>query len=109
MVLAVRVSSTHADGIKREQLAHTLDITAGGARIAGLESAIEVGQVVTVQRGTVKRRFKVVWASRVGNRQYQAGLEAMEPLKDMWRLELPDAADDYDGRSAPKGRSSQPD
>jgi hypothetical protein len=93
MVLAVRLfKSAHAG--PAENLAHTLDVTVDGVKIAGLHEPLTAGEVVVLQRGPMKRPFRVMWAAAVG-REYQAGLQAVEPLRDFWRLDLPEEPDDY--------------
>ena len=94
MVLAVRVCGVDAKGNNVEQLAHTTDITFDGARIAGLRTPVIKGQSVIVHRGGVKRTFRVVWVAAAGN-EFQAGLQAVEPLKELWRLDLPLNQDEY--------------
>jgi hypothetical protein len=94
MVVSVRVLSADPEGNSHEQLAHTLDITFAGVRIAGLHQPLTSGEVVRLQRGANRRCFRVVWSNQVGE-TYQAGLEAIEPLKQFWNLQLPEDRDEY--------------
>jgi hypothetical protein len=94
MVLAVRICGVDAKGNTVEQLAHTTDITFDGARVAGLRTELTKGQSVIVHRGGVKRTFRVVWVAAAGN-EFQIGLQAVEPLKELWKLDLPLNQDEY--------------
>jgi hypothetical protein len=94
MVVSVRVLAADPGGDSHEQLAHTLDITYAGVRIAGLQQPLTAGEVVRLQRGANRRCFRVVWSNQVGG-AYQAGLEAVEPLKQFWNLQLPEDQDEY--------------
>ena len=95
MVLAVRVCSVDGAGNSVDQLAHTIDITFDGARLAGLRTPLVKGQSIILHRGAVKRTFRVVWVASVGGTEYQAGIQAVEPLKELWRLDLPLAQDEF--------------
>ena len=49
MVLPLRVWGTDANGNPFVQLAHTLDVSAHGARLAGFRAALSAGNIVGVQ------------------------------------------------------------
>jgi hypothetical protein len=93
MVVGVRVFVAGGDGKFIEELVHTLDIAADGARVGGLRHPPRVGERVTVQRKALKRDFRVVWVVQTG-REFQLGLQAAEPVEH-WQLELPQASDEY--------------
>jgi hypothetical protein len=94
MVLAVRVCGVDGSGKQLDQLVHTTDITFDGARIAGLRTPLAKGQSVTIHRGGVKRTFRVIWVQAAAN-EYQVGLQGLEPLNELWKLDLPHTEDDY--------------
>ena len=96
MVLAVRLRRTGVNGHSTEQLVHTLDITVDGVRIGGLHERLENGEKVVIQRGPMKRPFRVAWVSQMGL-EYRAGLVALQELRDFWRLDLPEEPDEYYG------------
>jgi Flp pilus assembly pilin Flp len=76
-VLPGRVRGTDSDGKPFEEVAHTLDITATGARLAAIRRPLKVmDQLVVVYR---QRRiaFLIVWTKLVGKHEYQVGLQAV--------------------------------
>jgi len=74
---------------QEKQLAHTLDITESSARLGGLSTRFESGEMIEIQRGAIKARFQVVWMGKTGTpTERQAGVRAMEP-KVIWSVDLP--------------------
>jgi ActR/RegA family two-component response regulator len=72
---------------QKVQTAHTVDISNSGARLAGLEEALQLGEVLTVECGNRRAPFRVVWAGTVGTANAgQAGLECLAPGTDIWDL-----------------------
>jgi CheY-like chemotaxis protein len=72
---------------QKVQSAHTLDISNSGARLAGLEEALQLGEVLTVECGNRRAPFRVVWAGAAGTAAArQAGLECLAPDADFWTL-----------------------
>lgn len=87
VVLAVTVSRSNGT---EKQLAHTLDITETTARLGGLVSTFEPGEMIDIQRGAIKGRFQVVWMGIPGtSTERQVGVRSMEPNKVIWGVELP--------------------
>jgi len=85
MVLPVKVSidrTTH--------LAHTVDITAAGARLGGLRAQLQAGMTVELQRGSRKARFQIKWIQRVGTNETHVGVESLEPQEKFWGVDLCD-------------------
>jgi serine phosphatase RsbU (regulator of sigma subunit)/CheY-like chemotaxis protein len=77
-----------APGLKL-QLAHTVDISNSGARLAGLEEPLELGEVIRVECGNRKAPFRVVWTGAQGTAtEGQAGLECLAADADIWKLNL---------------------
>src|SRR4051812_527426 len=72
------------DGKPFNQTARTLDITHDGARLDGLPP-IAIGEIVGLQYGQDKARYKVVWAGEVGGkREGQIGLQVVQPGMAQW-------------------------
>lgn len=87
VVLAVTVSRCNGQD---KQLAHTLDITETSARLGGLSTRFEPGEMVDLQRGAIKGRFQVVWIGTHGTAtERQVGVRSMEPNKVIWGVDLP--------------------
>jgi hypothetical protein len=97
--LNVRVLGIDAHGKPFHQSATTLDISLCGARITGLAAQLNQGDIVGLQSGGAKCRFKVSWIS--GNRDgtYQVGLHCMEKGVCPWRDNIQQKVKEGDRRS----------
>ncbi|HMC31532.1 MAG TPA: hypothetical protein VKL99_11915, partial [Candidatus Angelobacter sp.] len=74
MVLPVTIIRPNS---QEEQLAHTLDLTEVSARLGGLSSLLEPGEIVEIQRGSVKAKFQVFWMGALGSAmEGQAGVRS---------------------------------
>jgi hypothetical protein len=92
MVLPVTVIRQNG---QEKQLAHTLDLTEISARLGGLLSLLEPGEIIEIQRGAVKAKFQVFWMGAPGSAMAgQAGVRSIEPQKNIWGINLP--ADEND-------------
>lgn len=98
VVLPVRLSPSEGNGQASGQFIHTIDITDNGARVGGLHTAIEPGQMITLQRGQAKARFRVIWTKQMGRSELQAGIECAEPDKNIWGFDLEDQDEAGDAR-----------
>ena len=71
-------------------LAHTLDMTEISARLGGLGTQLDPGEMIEVQRGAVKARFQVHWMGTSASALVgQAGIRAVDPNKSIWGIQLP--------------------
>jgi hypothetical protein len=87
MVLPVTVIRR---GGQEEQLAHTLDLTETSARLGGLHSLLEPGEVIEIRRGAVRAKFQVFWMGTPGSAMAgQAGVRSMEPVTNIWGINVP--------------------
>jgi len=92
MVLPVTVLRR---GGQEKYLSHTLDLTDDSARLGGLRYMLEPGEIVELQRGVSKAKFRVVWMGAPGSAmEGQAGVRSLEPGKVIWNVNLP--ADEID-------------
>lgn len=91
MVLPLRLW-TNEENARNESplLAHTLDISPVGASLGGLREPLQSGQVITLQRGQSRNRFRVVWTKQLDATEIRAGLESIEPGKKLWDINLPE-------------------
>jgi len=90
VILPVRLSRGDADGQAAGQFLHTIDITETGARVGGLHTVIEPGQLITLQRGQAKARFRVIWTKQLSPSELHAGIESAELDKNIWGFDLQD-------------------
>ncbi len=94
MVLPVTV--LRHDG-QESLLAHTLDVTEVSARLGGLGALLEPGEVILIQRGSLKARFEVFWMGTRGSAmEGQAGVRSLELSKVDWGIQLPSDEADVD-------------
>jgi hypothetical protein len=84
IALPIRVYGTGSDGKTFNQEARTLDITRDGARIDGLPQ-ITIGEIVGVQYGEEKSRYKVIWVGEPGGKKEgQIGVQVVEAGLALW-------------------------
>ena len=93
MVLPVRVWAKDITGQSIQELAHTLDITQGGARLGAIHYQLKIGEALLVQYRHLRMQFRIAWIKPMeGTREYQVGLEAIGKNGENWGLELQDNA-----------------
>ena len=86
-VLPVKVKGKDSAGATFEELAHTLDVTAAGARLGSIRRELNVLDEITVFYRQRKMLFRVVWVKKLqGTSEFQIGLKAMTQDKDGWGL-----------------------
>jgi hypothetical protein len=88
MVLPVAVLRGNGE---EKQLAHTLDVTETSARLGGLRMPLEPGEVIEIQRGGARAKFRVYWAGAPGSElEGQAGIRGLDTgKKSIWSIHLP--------------------
>jgi hypothetical protein len=75
---------------EEKHLAHTLDVTETSARLGGLVSLLEPGEIIEVQRAGVKAKFEVHWVGEPSSTlSGQAGIRGLDPNKSIWGIQLP--------------------
>jgi len=85
MQLEVRVWGMDNTGKPFSQTARTIDISAQGARLAGIIGPKQLGDVIGVQHGSQKARFHVVWVGADGTaEQGQIGIACLEAGRCIW-------------------------
>ncbi len=86
-VLPVKVKGTDKAGKAFEELAHTLDVTAVGARLGGIRHELNLQDEITVFYRQRKTQFRVVWVKKMqGTSEFQIGLQALSQDKEGWGL-----------------------
>src|SRR5215471_12539319 len=66
------------------QHARTLDITKLGAKLIGID-CVNVGEIIGIQNGEQKARFKVIWIGRENTpKAGQIGVHSLEPGKNIF-------------------------
>lgn len=86
-VLPVKVKGRDSTGAAFEELAHTLDVTATGARLGAIRRQLNVLDEITVFYRQRKMQFRVVWVKKLqGTSEFQVGLQALVQDKEGWGL-----------------------
>jgi hypothetical protein len=82
-VLPVRIKGRDISGKAFEDLAHTLDVTALGARLGSIRHELNVLDEITVFFRQRKMQFRVVWIKKMrGTSEFQIGLQAVVQDKE---------------------------
>jgi hypothetical protein len=89
-VLPVRLKGKDSTGRTFEDLVHTLDVTAVGARLGSVRRQLNVDDEVTVFYRQRRMQFRVVWTKKMqGTSEFQVGLKALTQDGEAWGLALP--------------------
>lgn len=87
-VLPVRIYGIDANEKAFNTTAHTLNVSKSGALLANVDIPLNIGDVVGVQKGVYKGKFKVVWVGRkASSSQGQLGICCVDGPRNIWGLE----------------------
>ena len=85
MSAPIRIWGMDANGKPFSVPATTYDLTRFGARVMGIRVPLAPGEIVGVQHGVEKARFRVAWYGRPGSRlEGNVGLQALDWKKHIW-------------------------
>jgi len=86
-VLPVRIKGKDSAGKAFDELAHTLDVTATGARLGSVRRELNTLDEITVFYRQRKLQFRVVWIKKMkGTTEFQVGLQAVTQDKEAWGM-----------------------
>lgn len=84
----VRIWGIDCWGKPFSRVARTVEISALGARLAKVGD-LQTGDVIGIQYGEAKARFRVVWVGEAGSQQAgEVGVECVEPGRCIWTAVL---------------------
>lgn len=87
-VLPVRIYGIDSVGKPFNSVAHTLNVSKSGALLANVEIALNCGDVIGIQKGVYKGKFRVTWAGKKGSSsQGQIGVACIDGARNIWGLE----------------------
>jgi hypothetical protein len=90
-VLPVRVKGRDSAGRPFEDLVHTLDVTAQGARLGSVRRELNLLDEITIFYRQRKIQFRVVWTKKMkGTSEFQVGLQAVTHDSEAWGLSVTD-------------------
>lgn len=103
--LPVRLWGMDVHGKPFTQTASSVDITRMGARLQGVTCQIQHGDIIGVQHGNEKARFRVIWVARAGSRnEGQIGVHCVEAGKYIWGTVQPsNSADTWEPETVSVG------
>jgi len=85
-VILVRVWGMDADGRPFFQNANATNLSSEGAMLSGIAHPLKAGDVIGVQHGEKKARFKVVWVIDGGvARRIEAGVQVLPNQESPWQ------------------------
>ena len=97
MVAPVRVRVVGLDNQRASQVAHTLDASESGVKLAGFRGDVNVEDVIEIQYRRERAMFRVVWIHPVENyTEKHIGAECIEPDKNIWGTTFPRQRDEYE-------------
>lgn len=86
-VLPVKIKGRDKAGKAFEELAHTLDVTAGGARLGAIHHELNLQDEITIFYRQRRMQFRVVWIRKMqGTSEFQIGLQALAQEREAWGL-----------------------
>ena len=98
VALPLRVTFWDSDNKPCPDMACTYDISPRGARITGLRSVQEVGEIIAIERTRNHKTFcRVIWVGKANSElRGQVGIQCVETERMMWDAELRDMGEVYD-------------
>ena len=85
--LLIHVFGMDADSRPFSQRARTHNISDHGAKLSGLEKRLAVGEIIGVQVGDKKARFKVMWVAAGSDLSMEVGVKMVEGQPSPWQEE----------------------
>lgn len=97
VALPIRVTYWDSENKPAVEFACTYDISSRGARVSGIRSVKQTGDIVAIERGRNKAFCRVVWIGEPNSElRGQMGVESVELERTMWDAELRDMEEIYD-------------
>ena len=89
-VLPVRIKGKDIAGQAFDDLAHTLDVAAQGARLGSVRHELNLLDEITVFFRQRRMQFRVVWVKKMrGTSEFQIGLQAVVQDKEAGGVSAP--------------------
>jgi hypothetical protein len=87
--LPIRVFGVDADDHAFSQIAHALNISNHGAKIAGVKARLKTGDIIGVHFGDKKARCRVIWVVEAGALEtIEVGVKVVEGQPCPWQTEM---------------------
>lgn len=85
--LMIHVFGMDANSRPFSQHAQVHNISDHGAKLSGLEKRLAVGEIIGVQVGEKKARFKVMWVASGQGQKMEVGVRMVEGQRSPWQAE----------------------
>jgi hypothetical protein len=98
VALPLRVTYWDSENKPCPDMACTYDISPRGARITGLRSVQEAGEIIAIERTRNNKTYcRVIWVGKPNSElRGQVGIQCVETERMMWDAELRDMKEVYD-------------
>ncbi len=85
VALAVRIWGLDAAGAPFVENVNTRDVSLSGACVLGVTAHLNNGEIIGLQYGPEKARFRVMWSGKAeGGEGFNLGLSGVDPEKCLW-------------------------
>lgn len=96
-MLPVRLQRESDPPPRRKISACTFDISEHGARVAGLQESFGNGEILILERGSKRAKYKIVWMGKPGTPLGgHAGLQLLEGQESVWDVEIAELQEEYE-------------
>ncbi len=96
-MLPVRLQRESDPPPRRKISACTFDISEHGTRVAGLQESFGNGEILILERGSKRAKYKIVWMGKPGTPLGgHAGLQLLEGQESVWDVEIAELQEEYE-------------
>lgn len=97
VILPLRLQRESEPSPRKKIMACTHDISEHGVRITGLQEPLQGGEIVLLERGGNRARYKVVWVGKPGTPLGgQAGMSLLSGQEPIWDIDLAEIEEEYE-------------
>src|SRR5690348_3341730 len=97
VMLPLRLQRESDPPPRKKIMACTHDISEHGVRITGLQEPLQDGEIVLLERGGNRARYKVIWVGKPGTPLGgQAGMSLFAGQGPIWDIDLAEIEEEYE-------------
>jgi hypothetical protein len=97
VMLPLRLQRESDPPPRKKIMACTHDISEHGVRITALQESLEDGEIVLLERGGNRARYKVIWVGKPGTPLGgQAGMSLLPGQEPIWDIDLAEIEEEYE-------------
>jgi hypothetical protein len=89
-VLPVLISGIDEAGNSFDEVAHTLDVSESGVRLASVHRQLKPQSLLEIRRKHHKAQYRVVWVKAMPGtaKEFQVGVTCVQSVKQMWEIDF---------------------